>query len=209
MTLAASFTESLVRDFTVIPAVAALPGVHTVRQLHDYQLDLSETVPYIGATAVQNVGFNGAGVRVAVLDTGIDYTHKFFGGPGTAAAYTAAYGTTTADTRNTTTDGLFPTAKVVGGFDFVGERWPSGPLAPDPDPIDCGPSAIAAPCAGGHGTTRPVATIERLDCRIISQNRHSQVETFGGGLDEKRFLVVKDLRGGKKQCDELYWSFCC
>src|SRR2546425_880832 len=69
-----------------------------------------------------------------------------------AAAYTAAYGTTTADTRNTTTDGLFPTAKVVGGFDFVGERWPSGPLAPDPDPIDCGPSAIAAPCAGGHGT---------------------------------------------------------
>jgi len=135
-----------------VPAVAALPGVRTVRQLHDYQLDLSETVPYIGATAVQNVGFNGAGVRVAVLDTGIDYTHKFFGGPGTAAAYTAAYGTTTADTRNTTTDGLFPTAKVVGGFDFVGERWPSGPLAPDPDPIDCGPSAIAAPCAGGHGT---------------------------------------------------------
>ena len=135
-----------------VPAVAALPGVRTVRQLHDYQLDLSETVPYIGATAVQNVGFNGAGVRVAVLDTGIDYTHKFFGGPGTAAAYTAAYGTTTADTRNTTTDGLFPTAKVVGGFDFVGERWPSGPLAPDPDPIDCGPSVIAAPCAGGHGT---------------------------------------------------------
>src|SRR5437762_749889 len=125
-----------------VPAVAALPGVRTVRQLHDYQLDLSETVPYIGATAVQNVGFNGAGVRVAVLDTGIDYTHKFFGGPGTAAAYTAAYGTTTADTRNTTTDGLFPTAKVVGGFDFVGERWPSGPLAPDPDPIDCGPSVI-------------------------------------------------------------------
>ena len=50
-----------------VPAVAALPGVRTVRQLHDYQLDLSETVPYIGATAVQNVGFNGAGVWVAVL----------------------------------------------------------------------------------------------------------------------------------------------
>src|SRR5207249_2787568 len=85
-------------------------------------------------------------------DTGIDYTHRFFGGAGTAAAYAAAYGTSTSDARTKTTDGLFPTAKVVGGFDFVGESWPNGPLAPDPDPIDCGPSAIAAPCAGGHGT---------------------------------------------------------
>jgi subtilisin family serine protease len=135
-----------------IPAIAALPGVVTVRQLHDYALNLSETVPYIGAKAVQDAGVNGTGVRVAVLDTGIDYTHKFFGGPGTAAAYTAAYGTSVTDPRTTTTDGLFPTSKVVGGFDFVGERWPNGPLAPDPDPIDCGPSAIPAPCAGGHGT---------------------------------------------------------
>src|SRR5262249_24987583 len=105
-----------------------------------------------GAKAVQDAGFDGSGVRVAVLDTGIDYTHKFFGGPGTAAAYQAAYGTSTADSKNTTTDGLFPTAKVIGGFDFVGEKWPAGPLAPDPDPIDCGPSVIPAPCFGGHGT---------------------------------------------------------
>src|SRR5205823_9918658 len=125
-----------------IPAIAALPGVRSVRQLHNYGLDLSETVPYIGATAVQNAGVNGTGVRVAVLDTGIDYTHKFLGGPGTVAAYKNAYGNTTTDTKNTTTDGLFPTSKVVGGYDFVGERWPNGPLAPDPDTIDCGPSAI-------------------------------------------------------------------
>src|SRR2546422_3673880 len=137
---------------SLVPAVAALPGVLTVRPLHDYQLDLSQTVPYIGAAAVQSAGVNGTGVRVAVLDTGIDYTHKFFGGAGTAAAYQAAYGTSTADPRNTTTNGLFPTSKVVGGFDFVGEKWPNAPLAPDPDPIDCGPSAIPAPCAGGHGT---------------------------------------------------------
>jgi len=25
-------------------------------------------------------------------------------------------------------------------------------LLPDPDPIDCGPAAIPAPCAGSHGT---------------------------------------------------------
>ena len=137
-------------DSSRIPAVEALPGVLKVRRIRDYRLDLSETIPYIGATAVQNAGFNGAGVRVAVLDSGIDYTHKFFGGSGTLAAYQSAYGTSTADFRNKTTDGLFPTAKVIGGFDFVGEAWPNGPRAPDPDPIDCGPSVV--PCGGGHGT---------------------------------------------------------
>jgi subtilisin family serine protease len=139
-------------DAGQVPAIAAMPGVLSVQPLHDYKLDLSQTVPYIGATAVQNAGVNGTGVRVAVLDTGIDYTHKFLGGAGTAAAYTAAYGTSTADSRNKTLDGLFPTVKVIGGYDFIGEVWPGGALAPDPDPIDCGPSAIAPPCDGGHGT---------------------------------------------------------
>src|SRR5207249_2378767 len=31
------------------------------------------------------------------------------------------------DTLNKTLDGLFPTAKVIGGYDFVGEIWPNGP----------------------------------------------------------------------------------
>ncbi|HZF30241.1 MAG TPA: S8 family serine peptidase [Gammaproteobacteria bacterium] len=139
-------------DAAQLPAVRALPGVTTVRPVRDYRRDLSATVPYIGAAAVQSAGTDGTGVRVAVLDSGIDYTHKSFGGPGTAAAYAAAYGASASDPRNTTTDGLFPTAKVVGGFDFVGETWPVGALAPDPDPIDCGPAVIALPCDGGHGT---------------------------------------------------------
>src|SRR6266571_1605292 len=153
-------------DASRIPDIAALPGVEGIRPVINYQLDLSETVPYIGASAVQAAGFDGTGVRVAVLDSGVDYTHAFLGGPGTAAAYTAAYGTTTSDPRTTTTDGLFPTAKVIGGFDFVGESWPipnpacgldshGNPkvcLQPDPDPIGCGPAAIPAPCAGDHGT---------------------------------------------------------
>ena len=139
-----------------VDKLAALPGVASVRAMNDYSLDLSETVPYIGAAAAQAAGIDGTGIDVAVIDTGIDYTHQNFGGLGTAAAYTAAYGTTTADARNKSLDGLFPTAKAVAGFDFVGEAWNGSPttppLAPDPDPIDCGPSAIPAPCAGGHGS---------------------------------------------------------
>jgi subtilisin family serine protease len=78
-------------------------------------------------------------VRVAVLDSGIDYTHAALGGEGTVAAYEAAHD------DPVDRGGLFPTAKVVEGYDFVGEEWDGDTvtaLAPDDDPIDF----------GGHGT---------------------------------------------------------
>jgi subtilisin family serine protease len=133
-------------DASHLSAIAGLPNVLSIRPVPNYKLDLGETVPYLGARAVQNAGVNGSGVTVAVLDSGIDYTHKELGGAGTVDAYAAAYGANPADPKNTTTDGLFPTAKVVGGFDFVGETWTGEStntvLMPDPDPIDL----------DGHGT---------------------------------------------------------
>jgi subtilisin family serine protease len=136
-------------DASSLKAMAQLSGVARIRPVVDYKLDLSETVPYVGGAAVQAGGTTGKGVRVAVLDSGIDYTHKNLGGAGTAAAYAAAYGASPADPKNTTLDGLFPTAKVIGGYDFVGEVWPNPPSpgadpveVPDPDPIDL----------EGHGT---------------------------------------------------------
>lgn len=137
-------------DASKLKDIAALQGVAAVRPVLHYEKALSETVPYVGASAAQAAGKDGTGVRVAVLDSGIDYTHYNLGGAGTEAAYVAAYGTDTSDPRNTTRDGLFPTAKVVDGYDFVGEQWPN--CAPgvdcrteDDDPIDGGP-------ASGHGT---------------------------------------------------------
>lgn len=129
-------------DASSLNAIAQLPGVLKVRPVIDYKLDLSETVPYVGGTLAQVSGYTGAGVRVAVLDSGIDYTHRNLGGAGTLAAYAAAYGAAPGDPKQTTRDGLFPTAKVIGGFDFVGEAWPGGPEMPDDDPIDY----------EGHGT---------------------------------------------------------
>ena len=138
-----AYNAAIVRiDASKLTDLATLPGVSTVQRVNDYRIDLSETVPYIGASAAQAVGLDGRGVRVAVLDSGIDYTHRNLGGPGTLAAYEAAWGTSASDPRNTTLDGLFPTKKVIGGYDFVGEAWTGGagspPLAPDPDPIDHG-----------------------------------------------------------------------
>jgi minor extracellular serine protease Vpr len=127
-------------DAAALPALAALPGVAKVRPVVHYQLDLAETVPYVGGAAVQARGFDGSGVKVAILDSGIDYTHRNLGGAGTPAAYDAAYG---ADgSLAASRDGLFPTAKVVEGFDFVGETWPNGDRSEDDDPIDI----------QGHGT---------------------------------------------------------
>ena len=70
--------------------LAADPAVSTIRKVRDYQLDLSETVPFIGGTAVQDLGVTGEGITVAVLDSGIDYTHADLGGPGTLEAYKRA-----------------------------------------------------------------------------------------------------------------------
>ena len=139
-------------DAKYINDIAKLPNVVKVTPVHNYELALSETVPYIGAAAVQAGGFDGAGVRVAILDSGIDYTHRNLGGPGTLAAYTAAYGITTADPLNKTLNGLFPTAKVIGGYDFVGESWPSGALAPTRPRSTRSSGGPSLPCAGGHGT---------------------------------------------------------
>ncbi|QSB15998.1 S8 family serine peptidase [Natronosporangium hydrolyticum] len=142
-------------DAAEVTTLAADPDVVKVLPVIDHELHLSETVPHIGAGELHDLpdGVTGEGVRVAVLDTGIDYTHAAFGGEGTQEAYEAAYGTATDDPTNTERNGLFPTDKVVEGYDFVGEFWPNGELNPNPDPIDCGPSGTPPPCTGGHGTS--------------------------------------------------------
>lgn len=129
-------------DAARLPELAKLPGVVRVRPVMHYEKHLAETVPYVGAAAVQATGTDGTGVRVAVLDSGIDYTHRNLGGSGSAADWAAA----TAD-PTVVPVGLFPTAKVVGGFDFTGSTWSStaGTRTEDPNPIDDGP-------ARGHGT---------------------------------------------------------
>jgi subtilisin family serine protease len=146
-------------DRSQIGQIEALPDVQSVRIVRDYEVSLSagdDVVPYIGAAAAQAAGKNGSGVTVAILDTGIDYTHVNLGGSGTSADFVKAYGTSLDDARNKTLDpSVFPTAHVIGGYDFIGEHWPVDTvLHPDPNPIDCSPSSIPAipGCAGGHGS---------------------------------------------------------
>ncbi len=129
-------------DASVLPQLAQDLRVVRIAPVGNYEMDLSETVPYIGASAVQAKGFTGKGIKVAVLDSGIDYIHAALGGSGNPADFAA-------NDPNIIEPGTFPTAKVVGGYDFVGSNWTGGtgspPEAPDPDPLDAGPGR-------GHGT---------------------------------------------------------
>ena len=77
-------------DAARLPELRTMPGVLRVRPVIHYEKHLGETVPYVGGAAVQAGGTTGAGVRVAVLDSGIDYTHKNLGGSGLVADFVTA-----------------------------------------------------------------------------------------------------------------------
>jgi hypothetical protein len=99
--------------------------VKQILPLYDSELHVAASADYIKATPLVEAGIaTGASVKVAVLDTGIDYTHAQFGGEGTPEAYAAA----AADTTDAV---AWPQGQVHGGYDFV---------RMDPDPIDFGTS---------------------------------------------------------------------
>lgn len=132
--------------------ISRMPEVKNVYPVDTYQLpspgednlpQLSTAVSMTGANIVQATGLTGAGVRVGIIDTGIDIDHPDLGGSG-------VNGTTS-----------FPTAKVRFGYDFVGDAWQAGVgLDPKPDsnPDDTnGHGTHVAGIVGANGVIKGVA----------------------------------------------------
>ena len=90
--------------------------------------DLVAAITMTGAKVAQDtLGLTGAGVKVGIIDTGIDIDHPAFGGNGSPGST------------------AFPTARIVTGWDFVGDAYDSSTnpaTVPDANPDDC----------NGHGT---------------------------------------------------------
>jgi minor extracellular serine protease Vpr len=118
-----------VAKLTRIPSIKAIYPVATFAIPETQQItpELATAIAMTGADIAQTeMGLTGKGVRVAVMDTGVDYHHPDLGG---------CFG---------------PGCRVYTGWDFVGDAFnadPSSPAynpipMPDPDPDDC----------NGHGT---------------------------------------------------------
>ncbi len=121
---------------TELPKLFRIPGVKAIYPVETILLpepvdnpspELISALAMTGADIAQSeMGFTGKGVKVAVMDTGIDYNHPDLGG---------CFGSG---------------CRVFTGWDFVGDLFNADPTSPtynpiavpDPDPDDC----------GGHGT---------------------------------------------------------
>jgi minor extracellular serine protease Vpr len=147
-------------DKADLDKLSAIPGVVEVLRVPKHELDNATTVPFIGAPQVwsETPGFRGEGIKIAILDTGVDYTHANFGGPGTVAAWNAAFATSTLPADPS----LFgcPTCKVKGGTDLVGDNYdanftdPAHAPVPDPNPLDCNSHGThVSGTATGYGVT--------------------------------------------------------
>lgn len=132
-----------------LPALARLPGVKALYPVVAFTLppvtpvedaDLATALAMTGADVAQaELGLSGAGIRVGIIDTGIDYHHPDLGG---------CFG---------------PGCRVETGYDFVGDAYDASNPArrvpqPDPDPDDCnGHGTHVAGIVGARGAVRGVA----------------------------------------------------
>lgn len=146
-------------DAQKLEDLGGVRGIRSIAASKPIELALEASVPFIlGGQTWTDLGVTGAGVTIAVIDTGIDYYHAGLGGSGNPADYAA-------DNATIIEMGTFPTAKVVFGYDLVGENYHAGCPAindptvcssipfPDPDPLDLqGHGSHVSGIAAGIGT---------------------------------------------------------
>ena len=137
-----------------VAQLATLPGVTALHAVRTFKPANVNGVPFVGAPLVWQSRVTGTGVKVGIIDTGVDYTHADFGGPGTVDAWNNARAHSTAPADPRMFGATAP--KVKGGFDFSGDSYdandPTSVPQPDPNPLDCNSHGThTAGTLGGFG----------------------------------------------------------
>lgn len=180
-------------DAEKLEVIEALEQVKAVRDIPVHERVNVAGDLLVGAPAAWGsaggTSFTGEGVKVAVLDSGVDYTHATFGGAGTAEAFQQA-------TAASDASGLYG-PRFKGGTDLVGDNY-TGFNTPKPDanPIDCiqnGHGTHVAATIAGAGVTREGKTYEGgYDADTLNQEFK-----IGPGAAPKAELYAVKLFGCK------------
>ncbi|MBV9950575.1 MAG: S8 family serine peptidase [Acidimicrobiia bacterium] len=181
-------------DAASIRSIAARSDVVSIKQLVPKRLENAHAAQLTNVLKTwQDVGVLGTGVRVGIIDSGIDYTHANFGGPGTVKAFKSV--------NPTKPTPLFPTAKVVGGYDLAGENYDAdsddpAQLRPHPDsnPLDCdGHGSHVAGITAGFGEN-PNGTTFRGNYRDLTAKSLDAMR-IGPGMAPKALLYAFKVFG--------------
>jgi minor extracellular serine protease Vpr len=106
-------------------------GLESIPPEQTVSPELATAIQMTGADIAHAEGYDGTGVKVGIVDTGLDLDHPDLGGDGVAGA-------------------PYTNSRVVGQYDFVGDAYNADPTSASYNPTPS-PDTIADDC-NGHGT---------------------------------------------------------
>ena len=137
-----------------------------------------------------STSYTGKGVKIVVLDTGIDYTHADLGGPGTKEAYEKA------KASDTIPEGTYDPKKFLGGYDLVGDDYNSAKKEtstphPDANPLDCGGhGSHVAGTAAGYGVNADGSTF-RGDYSKLTEEQLKDMKIGPGSAPDAQLIGLR------------------
>lgn len=138
-----------------VAELKALPGVLGVVEARHYHPSLDRATQLVNApaawTALGGTGNAGAGIKIGILDSGIDETNPAFQDP-TLAALPGLTPVCDPTRINTCSQPAFTTNKVIIARSYVGFLAAGGAIDPSQPQLDSRPDDISPRDHEGHGT---------------------------------------------------------
>jgi subtilisin family serine protease len=191
-----------VHDYGALQRIAGVAAVYPIAAKtisNSYAVPLVHA-PQVWASAGNDLGQNST---IAIIDTGIDYTHANLGGSGNPADYTTAL-------ANDTADPTFPdTDKIVGGRDFAGDAYDASDPAhstpvPDNNPLDCNDhgSHVAGTAAGyGENPDGTQFTGDYTTLGALTTQQYQDTFRIGPGMAPKAHILAYKVFGCEGSTD--------